>query len=43
MLNELFLARMKEYLGDEFNSFLQSYSEENIRAFTVNNNVITNE
>ena len=26
MLNELFLARMKEYLGDEFDEFLASYS-----------------
>lgn len=43
MLNELFLKRMKEYLGDEFEQFLESYSHDNIRSFTVNNNYISNE
>ena len=42
MLNELFLARMKEYLNDEFDEFLVSYSNENVRAFTLNNNLISN-
>ena len=42
MLNELFLARMKEYLNDEFDEFLASYSNENVRAFTLNNNLISN-
>ena len=43
MLNELFLKRMKEYLGDEFEQFLESYSHDNIRSFTVNNKYISNE
>ena len=42
MLNELFLNRMKEYLSDEYNLFLESYNNENIRSFTVNNNYISN-
>ena len=43
MLNELFLSRMKEYLQEEFYSFLESYSKENIRSFTINNKFISNE
>lgn len=43
MLNELFLSRMKNYLGDEYPKFIESYSNDNIRSFTVNNNYITNE
>ena len=43
MLNELFLLRMKDYLGDDFNRFLESYSKDNIRSFTINNNYISNE
>ena len=43
MLNELFLSRMKEYLKEEFHSFLESYSKENIRSFTINNKFISNE
>ena len=42
MLNELFLKRMKEYLGNEYEAFLASYNNTNIRALTVNNNVISN-
>lgn len=42
MLNEVFLERMKEYLGDEFEDFLQSFNEPNVRSFTVNNNCISN-
>ena len=43
MLNELFLNRMKDYLKEEFDAFLESYNNTNIRALTVNNNVISNE
>ena len=42
MLNDLFLNRMKEYLGDDYNLFLESYNNDNIRSFTVNNNYISN-
>ena len=40
MLNEVFLQRMKEYLGSEFDSFLASFNEPNIRSLQVNNSVI---
>ena len=43
MLNDLFLKRMKEYLGDDYNLFLESYNNENVRSFTINNNYISNE
>lgn len=43
MLNELFIKRMKEYLGDEFDLFIKSYEEDNVRSFTVNNNFMSNE
>ena len=43
MLNELFLNRMKDYLKEEFDAFLESYNNTNIRALTVNNNVLSNE
>ena len=43
MLNEEFLKRMKDYLLDEYDSFLVSYNDNNIRAFSINKNVISNE
>ena len=43
MLNEIFLKRMKEYLSDEFDAFLASYNENNIRAFSLNKKVISSE
>ena len=43
MLNEEFLKRMKDYLKDEYDSFLASYKDNNIRAFSINKNVISNE
>ena len=43
MLNEVFLNRMKEYLGHEFDAFLDSFNDPNIRALQVNNSVISNE
>ena len=42
MLNEVFLERMKEYLGSEYNSFLASFNDPNIRSLQVNNSVISN-
>lgn len=36
MLNPLFLARMKEYLKSEYDLFLESYNEENVRGLRVN-------
>ena len=36
MLNPLFLSRMKEYLGDEYDAFLASYNDDNIRGLRVN-------
>ena len=41
MLKVDFINRMKEYLGDDFNNFLKSYEDENIRSFTVNNKYIS--
>ena len=43
MLNDLFLNRMKEYLKEDFDLFLESYNNENIRSFTINNNYISDE
>lgn len=43
MLNEKFLQRMKEYLKDEYEAFISSYNNKNIRALTINENVITKE
>ena len=34
---------MKEYLSNEYDAFLNSYNDINIRALSVNNNVISNE
>lgn len=41
MLNELFLQRMKEYLQDDYNDFIASYSKANVRGLLVNNNMIS--
>ena len=43
MLNPVFLERMKSYLNDDYKDFVNSYNEQNIRAFTINNRYITNE
>ena len=43
MLNDKFLERMKSYLNDEYEAFLDSYNKPNIRGLLVNNHVITNE
>ena len=43
MLNEDFLARMKEYLKEEYQAFLDSYNEPNIRSFRVNERYISTE
>ena len=44
MLHIDFINRMKEYLGDEFDDFIKSYDDENVRSFTVNDKYIsTNE
>ena len=43
MLNLKFLERMKEYLEDDYEAFLASYNNKNIRAFTVNQNYISKE
>lgn len=42
MLNEVFLRRMKEYLGSEYEAFLASYNNDNVRGFTINRNMISN-
>lgn len=42
MLNEVFLKRMKEYLGNEYDNFLASFNDPNIRSLQVNNSVISN-
>lgn len=36
-MNEKFLARMKEYLNDEYESFIKSYDEKPVRSLRVNN------
>lgn len=41
MLPKDFIERMKSYLGDEFDLFLKSFDDENIRAFNVNNKYIS--
>ncbi len=43
MLNEVFLKRMQEYLGSEYEAFLASYNENNIRSLSLNKSVISNE
>lgn len=43
MLNQVFLQRMKEYLGNEFEAFLGSYNKPNVRSLAVNNSVISNQ
>ena len=43
MLNPVFLARMKEYLKEEYNAFLESFNEPNIRSFRVNERYISTE
>ena len=43
MLNEVFLERMKGYLGAEYEAFLASFNDLNIRSLQVNNSVISNE
>ena len=43
MLNDKFLERMKEYLGNQFDSFLTSYENNNIRGISINKNVIDNQ
>ena len=40
MLHIDFINRMKEYLGFEFDSFIKSYDDENIRAFNINTKYI---
>ena len=40
MLNEKFLKRMKEYLDDEYDAFIASYNDDNIRGLRVNPNYI---
>ena len=39
-LPQKFLDRMKMLLGDEFNSFINSYSKQPIKSFFINNNKI---
>ena len=43
MLNQDFLNRMKEYLGDEYADFIQSYNNDNIRGLRVNSNYLNDE
>ena len=43
MLNQDFLNRMKEYLGDEYADFIKSYNDENIRGLRVNSNYLDDE
>lgn len=43
MLNKDFLERMKEYLKEDYEAFIQSYDKKNIRAFTVNESQISKE
>lgn len=43
MLNQDFLNRMKEYLGDGYADFIQSYNGENIRGLRVNSNYLNDE
>lgn len=42
MLNKVFLDRMKGYLSDEYDAFLDSYNKPNIRGLLVNRNMIDN-